>query len=212
MQGRVLQPFQESRRLKRVILEDSSRESSWNIWMVVHAVWLASLNSLRLHGKRVDVTAEAAHMKMPDASDVTHGTGCVLALVSISLELYSQMQPLNPGERLQRQFWQTLIGQELLDGEMFVIRVKQVEKLAVNMPLQQHTSHVYRGLLISLEHEQSEQLMTSLPAGRGGFQETRLPVWRSGFHCSSRSVVWIKNGMRYCCPTCRCEAAREPVR
>eukprot|EP00971_Amphidinium_carterae_P192732 3824713-Amphidinium_carterae.1 len=79
-------------------------------------VWISTLNTIRVQGRKVNVTKECQHLgEYSVERETTYSTGSVAALASVEMQLYSEMAVQDEDARNQIRFWQHVVGRELHD-------------------------------------------------------------------------------------------------
>ena len=121
--------------------------------------WLACINTLRLHGRRIDVSAEAGYLQDYDADEECVQTlGSVVGIAEVSFRWFSAMLSLSDAEQVQVRFWQSLLDEPLSESKAVIVDIHRAVALPVKEPLQEYSARVFRGLIVNLEEGQAERL------------------------------------------------------
>lgn len=148
-------------------------------------VWIATLDSLKVGGRRTNINMEARTTKLDrdvcqlrrvlrnrDAQEDDEDDEIVedakpqaqvvgIALVDL-VGVYHRMRPLDPAERSQLRFWQETLENEL-HGEAYHFAIVNSVALPSPEPLQHFGTGSFRGLTLHLELGQPERLRADLP-------------------------------------------------
>lgn len=143
-------------------------------------VWLASLDSLRIDGKRINVTREtesATTLRTSGIVDVQGGVddkleahndpgALVFGLCEVELvSCFDRMSPRGEDIAAQLQSWRFILGEDL-HGSAYVFRVHRMAALDRPQAMQHLGTVRFRGLACQLEGGQSRHLCNLFASGR----------------------------------------------
>ena len=124
------------------------------------AVWLVSLDTLRLSGRRIHIASQAGSSDHIEAVNEEEGAqdekddgASVFGVAEILVENvvpYHNVLILDGSEKEQLRFWQHMVGQRL-DGAAYVVKLVNVTPLDALLPLEPLSCRKFRGLLVSLD-------------------------------------------------------------
>ena len=127
--------------------------------MPIVSLWLLSLDTLRIKGRRINVSVQATFR----LADAEKADARIIALAQIDSEEivpYHNLLPLDAGGKVQLRFWQTMLGQQL-SGAAYLIRVRETFALREAFDLTRTSLRKMRGFLVTLD-EPNGTLATKL--------------------------------------------------